>query len=110
MEQNHEFNYPIHSEEAKWVPEVLTKGSKLQNIKQRENVLNSICKIKLKNEEMFHGTGFLMKIMRNDGPLYCLMTCEHVIVKQMIKGKNEIEVAYDNERKKFELKLGDKER
>ena len=27
------------------------------------------------------------------------MTCEHVIEKQMIKDKNEIEVAYDNERK-----------
>jgi hypothetical protein len=110
MEQNHEFNNPFYYEEAEWVQEALIVGSELKNIKPREKVLKAICKIKLKNEEQFHGTGSLIKYLKNDKKSYYLMTCEHVIEKQMIKDKNEIEVAYDNEGKRFELKLGDKER
>ena len=49
-------------------------------------VLKSICKVIYKNSV---GTGFLMKLLKEDKELFCLMTNDHVITKEMIE-TNEI--------------------
>ena len=71
------------------------------------NVSKSICKIITNN---LIGTGFLIKLIKNNEPFYCLITCEHVINKEMIESSAEIEVSYNNQNDFINIKLNKKER
>jgi len=50
-----------------------------------DKIVNSMCKIKCENNI---GTGFLFKTKKGKNDFYCLVTCEHVITKDMIEKKN----------------------
>ncbi len=56
-------------------------------------VCKSVCKIRISNSV---GSGFLIKLYRENNPFYCLMTNEHVITKKMIELKEKIDIYYDN--------------
>ena len=71
------------------------------------NVCPSICKILYSNKK---GTGFLIKLYLKDAPLFCLMTNEHIITKEMIENNNEIEVFYDNQKERIKIVLDNSER
>ena len=70
-------------------------------------VCKSICKIRIPNKV---GTGFLIKLYKENKPFYCLMTNEHVINKETIEQKTKIIVYYDNEFKRIEIELNKNER
>ena len=55
-------------------------------------VCKSVCKIKITNRI---GSGFLIKLYRENNPFYCLMTNEHVIKKESIELSEKIEIYYD---------------
>ena len=65
-------------------------------------VCKSICKISTKNS---FGTGFLIKLYRNEQHLFCLMTNIHIITKQMFESEEIINVKYNYERKWLQIKL-----
>ena len=58
-------------------------------------VSRSICKIIIDN---IIGSGFLIKLIKGNKDIYCLMTNEHIIKKEYINNK-KIEIYYDNEYK-----------
>ena len=59
------------------------KDSKMNEIDRYLNKASrSVCKIITKYKE---GTGFLIKLYRNNNPFYCLMTNEHIIQKELRK-------------------------
>ena len=70
-------------------------------------VCKSICKIRIPNKV---GTGFLIKLYKENKPFYCIMTNEHVINKETIEEKKKIIVYYDNEFKRIEIELNKNER
>ena len=78
--------------------EVKTKISKITNI----SFVKSICKISYETDV---GSGFLIKLEKQNTPLYCLMSNEHVINKEMISKKKKIKVSYNNESKEIEIEL-----
>ena len=85
-----------------------TNGSEIIKInKCIYKVCKSICKIIV---EKSIGSGFLIKLYRGNKPFYCLMTNEHVIKKEMIELKETIEIYYDNEYERREIKLDKEER
>ena len=65
----------------------------------------SVCKIII-NE--FNGSGFFIKLNINNNILLCLMTNEHVIKKEMVENKENIEIKYDYESKGIKIKLDKK--
>ncbi len=76
-------------------------------IKGLYNVCKSICKIEASN---IIGSGFLIKLSKGNSPLFCLMTNEHVITKDMIESKIKIKIFYDNKYKSVEIVLDKKKR
>ena len=70
-------------------------------------VCPSICKIIFLNEI---GTGFLIKLYKEDKPSFFLMTNEHIIKKDMIEKKQEIEVYYNNQKNRIKITLNKEER
>ena len=70
-------------------------------------VSKSICKIITSKNG---GTGFLIKLYKGNKPFYCLMTNEHVILKEIIELKEKIEIYYDNEYERIEIELNKEER
>ena len=92
--------------ESKIINEVLINN----NIIQMDN-LYDICKatikIMIKNRI---GSGFFIKIERNNKILYCIMTNQHIIDSNMIKNKDELIIIYENEKKYLRIKLDKKER
>ena len=54
----------------------------------------SLCKIITPNQL---GSGFLIQIFKGNEKFYCLMTNEHVIKKEMVEQKLEIEIYYDSQ-------------
>ena len=93
---------------ADMINEAEMEGS---DIIQMDNCLckvsKSICKIRIPNKV---GSGFLIKLYKENKPFYCIMTNEHVINKETIEGKNKIIVYYDNEFKRIEIELNKNER
>ena len=88
--------------------EVLIKDSKMKSIDScLLEVCPSICKINFSNTT---GTGFLIKLYKNDEPLFSLMTNEHIITKDMIDKKEEIEIFYNNQKKRIKITLNEDER
>ena len=83
--------------------EVLIKDSNIRPINScLYDVCPSICKIIFSNTI---GTGFFIKLYKSDKPLFLLMTNEHIITKDMIKKKEEIEVYYNNQKKRVKITL-----
>ena len=73
-------------------------------------VIRSICKI-LYDDKC--GTGFLIKLYKDEKELYCLMTNEHVITKEMIDSNKNIyviNVYYNYQKKLIKIKLDKNER
>ena len=74
-------------------------------------LLRSICKIIYPNETgKEKGAGFFIKLFRDNGPLFCLMTCEHIITNEIIENNKTIEIYYDNQKKKIKIELNKNER
>ena len=42
-----------------------------------------------------NGTGFLIKLNRNNNILFCLMTNEHIIRRETVENQENIKIAYD---------------
>ena len=55
------------------------------------------------NNKSFYGSGFLIKLKKNKKTLNCLMSYEHVIKKQYIESKGNIEIFNSNHNLKIEL-------
>ena len=88
--------------------EVETASSQIKEVDLNlTEVCKSICKIIYKNK---FGTGFFIKLYKNEKELLCLMTNEHVIEKDMIESKEIIDVKYNCEKKWIKIKLDEKER
>ena len=94
--------------------ELVIDGSKMKSLAVLMDVGKSICKIKYKdkNNVTKMGTGFFLQLETNDDnkPLFCLMSNEHVILKDEIDAKTEIEIFYDNQHKKLKLTLDQDQR
>ena len=71
------------------------------------NVIKSICKIITNQKE---GTGFLIKLYKNNNEFFCLITKEHIVTQNMIDTKQKIFVFYDTENKNKEIILDKNER
>ena len=90
------------------INEVEANNSGIKEIDLNLNeVCKSVCKIIYKNN---YGTGFFVKLYKNEKELLCLMTNEHVIKKDMIESKEIIDVKYNCEKKWIKIKLDEKER
>lgn len=72
-----------------------------------------MCKISViyEGDESF-GSGFFIKLTKDNKPLYCLMTNEHIIKKEMIKSNqiHMINVSFDNGKKQRNIILDKSER
>ena len=71
------------------------------------NVIKSVCKIIASNTI---GTGFFIKLYKDNKEFYCLMTNEHIITKDMIDAKQKITIIYDTTNKNKEIILNKDER
>ena len=88
--------------------EVEISNSKIKEIDTNlHEVLNSVCKIIYNNN---YGTGFLIKLYKQEKELFCLMTNEHVITKEMIEKKETINIKYNYEKKWIKIKLDENKR
>lgn len=94
---------------------ILEKSIKNSGFKSSKNdeQFFFMCKIStIFQEEEIVGSGFFIKLSKNNKPLNCLMTNEHIIKKEMINS-NEIQMIsllYDNYRKKRSIILNKNER
>ena len=70
-------------------------------------VLKSVCKIISENKV---GTGFLIKLYKDEKELKCLMTNQHIITKEMIELNKIIDIKYKCEEKWIRIKLDKNER
>ena len=83
-------------------------GSEIDKINRcLYKVCKSVCKIRIKNKI---GSGFLIKLYRENNPFYCLMTCEHLIKKEAIELSEKMEIYYDNQYERREIELNKNER
>ena len=83
------------------IKEVEIENNKLNEVDiNLINVFPSVCKIVFKNTK---GTGFLIKLEKENKNLFCLMTNEHVITKEMIERNEIINIYYNNENKKINI-------
>ena len=71
--------------------------------KNLNDLQKSIRRIVINNES--YGTGFLMKLEKENTPFYCLITNEHVIPEELIETKAEIEILYAQNNQKDVLKI-----
>ena len=92
--------------------ENIIDGSQIRSIDScLFEVCPSICKIIYPTEEgNIKGTGFFIKLYKRNKPLFCLMTNEHVITKEIIEKQIEIEIFYYNGKKRIIILLGEKDR
>ena len=90
------------------INEVEIKDSQLKPIdKNIIKVSPSICKIESKNHI---GSGFLIRLNTLNKELFCLMTNQHVITREMVQLKEEIEILYNCEENNLKIKLNNNER
>ena len=82
--------------------ESLINGSEIIQINSYlYSICRSICKIIYSyNGNYVIGTGFLIKLFIREKQLFCIMSNEHIIKKEIIDKNMMIEVYYDNQRKK----------
>ena len=72
-----------------------------------------MCKISIIfQKKEIYGSGFFIKLNKNNRPLYCLMTNEHIIQKEMINSNQiqMINISYDNYQKERNIILNKNER
>jgi len=84
------------------VNEVKINNFKIKNISNQYKATKSTCRIQCSGNV---GSGFFIKLKRNNKPFYSLMTCEHVINKNMIDSKETVNVQYDCKIKSIDIKL-----
>ena len=72
-------------------------------------LVKTVCKIKITNIG-YLGTGFFIKLIRENNPFYCLISCEHVLKEDFIKEKYEIQIYYEQENKKLKIILDEGKR
>ena len=70
-------------------------------------VSKSVCRIHTHKQI---ATGFLIKLIKEENPFYCLITNEHVINKEMIEQKQTINIYYDNRNEERLIELNTDER
>ena len=81
-------------------------SSPLIKINSSNNEFKCICKIEIKNDQNKEfGSGFFIKLEKNKKPLYCLMTNEHIISRDIINKNGEITIFYNNEEEKRLIQL-----
>ena len=56
-------------------------------------VSKSLCKIEYENQA---ASGFLIKLFKGKKDFFCMMTCEHVIKREMIQQRKKISFYYDS--------------
>ena len=79
----------------------------LNPLKPIVKTAKSICKIITPEK---NGSGFFIKFFKRDQEFYCLMTNEHVVTKELVEQKKEINIYYDSEDKNIIMQLNPKER
>jgi hypothetical protein len=84
------------------VNECLTNNPLNKIDKNIYTVIKSVCKIKHSKGQ---GSGFLIKLKKDEKDFYCLMTNEHVVKKEKINNKEKITIYYDCEIEKREIIL-----
>ena len=90
------------------INEVEIKKSDLKPLdKNIIKVSPSVCKIMT---NISNGTGFLIKLNRNNNILFCLMTNEHVIRREMVENQENIKIAYDCQSKVIDINLDNTQR
>ena len=88
--------------------EVLIKDKTIKEIDLNLNkVIKSVYKVKYNNRV---GTGFLIKLNKDQKELNCLMTNEHVITKEMIESNEIIEIENKSDEKLIKINLDKNER
>lgn len=98
---NEEYNFSIVKNNR--INEVFVKNEKnpFEHLCWKSVFLIKIYDDKYNNS--FYGSGFLIKLKKNKKILNCLMSCEHVIKKQYIESKANIEIFNSNHNLKIEL-------
>ena len=84
--------------------EIVKKGESISlqnNILLNEKAQSSICKIIIDNKT---GNGFFCKFKYYNNDMIYLMTCYHIINKEILNFYEEIELIINNMSKKFNLK------
>ena len=84
-----------------------TINSHLLRIDQEIEVSKSVCKIITSS---FLGTGFFIKINIKNESFYYLMTNDHVVKRDLIEKKDEIEIKYDNQSQTLIINLDNEKR
>ena len=100
------------NEEKNRVNENICIGSEIKEIDICLNqICKSICKIKIKSPYNYKvGTGFLLKFHIEEKLFFYLMTNFHFISEDIILSKKEIEIYYNFENEKRNIKLNQYER
>ena len=96
-----EINDNIVINQGKIANSNLRKGNYLYD------AMKSTCKIvtnTLKGK-VWMGSGFFLKLKKENQPFYCLMTNEHVITEKMINDQVFFEVDFDNQKKQSKIYL-----
>ena len=89
--------------------EVLTGQNNLTQIDTNiYSVIKSVCKIVINISSI--GTGFFIKLRKNNKDFYCLMTNEHVVTKNLIDSKEKIVIYFDGQNKRREIILNENKR
>ena len=86
--------------------EAKIKGSNIIPVSQFLDVFDSVCKIETSEKE---GTGFLLKINKDENNYFYLVSNEHVISKKNIKREETINITYKRT-KKIKITLDKKKR
>ena len=88
--------------------EIKIKDSEIKEIDVNlHKICKSICKIFYKNEV---GTGFFIKLYKNNKEFFCIMTNEHIITQELINSNKKIIVYYDAQNERIDINLNIKER
>ena len=67
--------------------------------------VNCVVRINISNK--VEGTGFFIKLRRNNKDFYCLMSCSHVIQEEYIKSKETLTIM-DKKSREFKIKLDER--
>jgi hypothetical protein len=83
----------INNFNEKKIDEIITSNPEKIR-KDQLVILKSICKIRTM---LYKGSGFLIKLLKDNSPVYYLMTTEHLIGDKAIESKEEICIGLDKE-------------
>ena len=89
--------------------QVFQRNSNYYNIKALEKLYNKVCKILVDSYDSY-GSGFFIKLIKDNRDLYCLMTNEHVITREMVREKVIVKISIDKPDINFMIKLDENER